>query len=601
MNDNLWSTGLGEASELPLLVLISVGGSDEELSSLAKSLWSQTEQTWLWLIVRPRIPAGMERDRRIRCLESVEEARPWLQDERCVAWICLDDPRVLDDHCALEKVRWCLRSYSKARFVAYSRDSRHGLRLQALRRRPRAGVYWSRGRGIPGPQALAQDQRGRAALFLLPWLEPGGADRCNLDIMRDLVDRGWRVCVVATLEARHAWQAFFRELTGDVLILPDFIRAETAVEFLLDCLASRRSDLLISSNCRLAYDALPLLREAYPQLPIVLLNHMEEAWAAGGYPGLAARSRNCVDRHWVVSDHLRDWLVARGVEAAKVHTLHWFADTSRWAPCLKSRRQFRERHGIPEHMPVIVFAGRLCQQKRPDILVRSLGALAEMGQEFMVLVAGDGELAPALRRKVQALGLQHRVHYLGWQDEDGLRLAFQAADLLFMPSEAEGIALVLYEAMACGLAVLASNVGGQAELVSDDCGYLVEPGKEDVYIEAIQRLLANPQELRRMGVQARMRVRRHFNAAGFSRHLGELLCELDFKPHQRVSTRQAHPVGGLIRLQWQWAVFRLLGSSGRQQLTSLPVIGRSLSLVLKAVLYAAVWGIGRYRLGKDSQ
>lgn len=581
-------------------MVLSEGNCEPFLASIAKSLAEQSDIAWLWLIVCERPLPEFEQDERIQRLASREEADPWLQSKRCAAWIRLETPGVLEDHCALEKVRWCLRSLVRARYVAYVTENTAEYRLQALRRQPSNGIYWSRGPGTVALPSALQCRFGRTALMLLPWLEPGGADRCNLDILRSLVGQGWHVCVVATLEARHAWQARFCELTDDLLVLPHFLGVDAVLEFLLASLQSRRPELLLSSNCRLAYDLLPVIRAAHPQLPVVVLNHMEEAWGGGGYPGLAARAGNAIDRHWTVSDHLRHWLVDHGVEGARVRTLHWFADTLRWAPCRDSRHRFRQRLGIAEEVPVIIYAGRLCRQKRPDIFVRTLSALAEAGQEYVALVAGDGELAPALRRNLQQLGLQQQVHILGWQDEEGLRDAFRASDLLFLPSEGEGIALVLYEAMACGLAVLASDVGGQAELVSKECGRLVAPGDEEAYALALQELLADPRALCQMGKAARSQVLGQFSEAKFSGRLEQLLADLEFKPWLRVPKPFCRPRQALIRLHWQWSLQRLLVRLNQERLASMPLIGRPMSLLLKGALYAVVWGIGMCRLGRST-
>lgn len=581
-------------------MLVSERVCEQFLTSVSKSLEKQSDIAWLWLIVCERPLPELEQNERIRCLGSIEEAASWLQSKRCAAWIRLETPSVLEDHCALEKVRWCLRGFVRARYVAYVGENTAEYRLKALRRKPSSGSYWSRGSGAVTLQSVAQRQIGRCVLMLLPWLEPGGADRCNLDILRSLVAQGWHVCVVATLETRHAWQARFLELTDDVLVLPHFMGAEAALEFLLESLQSRRPELLLSSNCRLAYDLLPAIRASYPQLPVVALNHMEEAWSGGGYPGLAARAGTAIDRHWTVSDHLRQWLVDHRVEAARVRTLHWFADTSHWAPCRGSRRQFRQRFGIGEKMPVIIYAGRLCRQKRPDIFVRSLRAMVEAGQEFVALVAGDGELGPALRRNVQQLGLQQQVHYLGWVDEEGLRDAFRASDLLFLPSEAEGIALVLYEAMACGLAVLASDVGGQAELVNEECGRLVAPGDEKGYALALQELLADSRALRQMGEAARSRVLGQFSEAKFARRLEQLLADVEFKPWSRMQKLYCRPRRALVRLHWQWSMQRLLVRLNQERLASMPLVGRPMLLLLKGALYVVVWSIGMCRVGRSS-
>ncbi|MNQ70292.1 D-inositol 3-phosphate glycosyltransferase [compost metagenome] len=213
---------------------------------------------------------------------------------------------------------------------------------------------------------------------------------------------------------------------------------------------------------------------------------------------------------------------------------------------------------------------------------------------------GDGELSGQLRNDLWRYGLTDRVRMLGWQDEEQLCELFQAADILFLPSAGEGIALVLYEAMACGLAVVATKVGGQAELVSAECGFLVarsSPEQEAMdYATALGALLDDPALLQRMGRSSALRVRDAFSPAHFEHRLRGLLG--------RVQT-PARPLGrvhcpdlttGVTRLSMQWSAYRLLVGlrrhwllQGRWRLLQLmePCV-KGLSLV-RAFGVGAIW------------
>ncbi|MBN0372163.1 glycosyltransferase, partial [Pseudomonas aeruginosa] len=102
-----------------------------------------------------------------------------------------------------------------------------------------------------------------------------------------------------------------------------------------------------------------------------------------------------------------------------------------------------------------------------------------------------------------------------------------ASDIFFLPSAGEGIALVLYEAMACGMAIVAADVGGHAELVSAHCGFLVprrdaEREARD-YAARLESLMREPEMLRRMGQNSARRIREEFTLSLFERRLRELL------------------------------------------------------------------------------
>jgi hypothetical protein len=140
-----------------------------------------------------------------------------------------------------------------------------------------------------------------------------------------------------------------------------------------------------------------------------------------------------------------------------------------------------------------------------------LKAIRDRGLEFICFVAGDGDYRQWLNEFIG----QHRLHeirLLGAVPSERVRELLAISDVYFMPSENEGIALTLFEAMSMGVPPVAADVGGQAELVSTDCGVLVKPGpaQEAAYADALQRLLTD-QELRSsMALRSRDRIRDRF-------------------------------------------------------------------------------------------
>jgi hypothetical protein len=108
-----------------------------------------------------------------------------------------------------------------------------------------------------------------------------------------------------------------------------------------------------------------------------------------------------------------------------------------------------------------------------------------------------------------------------------MRELLAASDVLFLPSEMEGVSMAIYEAMATGVVPLAANVGGQAELVTPECGVLVARGPDERadYERALLRLLNNPASLRRMAAAARARVERHFPLHEMGERMAALLRE----------------------------------------------------------------------------
>jgi glycosyltransferase involved in cell wall biosynthesis len=157
--------------------------------------------------------------------------------------------------------------------------------------------------------------------------------------------------------------------------------------------------------------------------------------------------------------------------------------------------------------------GRLQAPKDPLTLIR---ALAELGRPGEAVIAGDGPDRPAVEREVRRLGLESAVRLAGERDDVAELLA--EADLFVLSTRSEGLPLSILEAMAAGLPVVASDVGGVPELVVDrETGFLVPPGDPHALAAAIERLLDDPDLRGRFGAAGRARVSTHFDLASAQR------------------------------------------------------------------------------------
>jgi glycosyltransferase involved in cell wall biosynthesis len=165
------------------------------------------------------------------------------------------------------------------------------------------------------------------------------------------------------------------------------------------------------------------------------------------------------------------------------------------------RAQTRAALGLAAGDLAFLVVGRLNEQKNHRLLLDAFAdpRLAQRGARL--LIAGDGELRRALEEQVAALGLGSRVCFLGVRQDVPALLA--AADAFVLASSWEGNPLVVMEAMAGGLPVLATAVGCVPELVSPATGRLVPPGEVGPLADALADLAADPATLRRMGAAGR--------------------------------------------------------------------------------------------------
>jgi glycosyltransferase involved in cell wall biosynthesis len=144
--------------------------------------------------------------------------------------------------------------------------------------------------------------------------------------------------------------------------------------------------------------------------------------------------------------------------------------------------------------PRIVFAGRFMEQKNPLQFVQTLGDL--MSLNWQAVMIGDGVLMQDVRCAVERLGLQDRFQFTGWIDPQEVLQWFDRSDILFMPSRSEGLPVVGVQALAKGLAIVASRVGGFLDLVDEDRnGYLIEVRNPSTFASCLSKLLSDPQRL----------------------------------------------------------------------------------------------------------
>jgi glycosyltransferase involved in cell wall biosynthesis len=169
--------------------------------------------------------------------------------------------------------------------------------------------------------------------------------------------------------------------------------------------------------------------------------------------------------------------------------------------------------------PLIITVGRLKAPKDFLTLVRALDALPP--DSFDAVIVGEGPDRSRLEAEIEALGLTHRVRLAGERQDVTDLLA--AADVFVLPSASEGMPVSVLEAMAAGLPVVASRVGGVPEQVADgETGLLVEPGDAGELAAAVGRLIHDGELRRRLGAAGRARAEEEFDLDQFRRAHVEL-------------------------------------------------------------------------------
>ncbi|HYN24296.1 MAG TPA: glycosyltransferase family 4 protein, partial [Pyrinomonadaceae bacterium] len=227
-----------------------------------------------------------------------------------------------------------------------------------------------------------------------------------------------------------------------------------------------------------------------------------------------------------------------------IGTCYTNVDTEEWAPSSAHRAVVRHELGLDDAVPLILYPARICSQKQPRVFAQTVLRLHQQGSHFVALVAGEGPDLQWLRSFIYHHRLNDYVRLLGAVSNQRIKQLMTAADALFLPSEWEGIALTIYEAMACGLPVVAADVGGQRELVTPESGILIarsdEQAEAQEYAEVLTELLRDPQRRKAMAQAGRARIITNFRL----KQMGELMVSL-FEHAMGLHTTDPRPRPGL--------------------------------------------------------
>ncbi len=355
----------------------------------------------------------------------------------------------------------------------------------------------------------------RTVLMLSDYFPPhagGGVERVVYELSRRLPSRGYRVKVL-TLSTQQAPAC--ECLDGiEVVRVPgiDLTRAagiQSAVSMhawvaAYRALSRRQVDLIHAHNLFFHLSLAGACLSTALHVPLVTTAHLGPVDRLGGaYSTLAGLYERTIggfilrasSRVIAVSDAVAGHTLRLGARPASVITIPNGVDTQRFAP----------RTSGGSSRPTVVFVGRLIFNKGPQFLLDAVPQVLAQHPDARFEIVGDGPMRQALELHARRDGLNGCVHFAGQRDD--VERLLTEADVFVRPSLLEGMPLTVLEAMACGLPVVATPVGGTAELVHDGVnGYLVEPGSRTELAERLCTLLGDAGLRRDMGSKGRTLV-----------------------------------------------------------------------------------------------
>jgi glycosyltransferase involved in cell wall biosynthesis len=192
------------------------------------------------------------------------------------------------------------------------------------------------------------------------------------------------------------------------------------------------------------------------------------------------------DKVIAISNATKNYVLSLGAKPSKVKVIHNGVDLKRFRPMPNVKAQMRQKLGIPQDAKVVLTVRRLVYKNGIDTLIESANYAIKKNPQIVFLVVGKGPDMSSVQQQIKQLGIESNFKLTGFVADEDLHLYYNTADMFALPSKSgEGLPLVAQEAMACGLPVVATNVGGIREILVDKFGKLVPANNPDALSEAI--------------------------------------------------------------------------------------------------------------------
>jgi glycosyltransferase involved in cell wall biosynthesis len=368
--------------------------------------------------------------------------------------------------------------------------------------------------------------RRRIGLFT-PHLGVGGAESVLLEFAGQIDRSKFEVLLMATQSKDSRLLPAWRECVDWVYDVERLVPGENARRFLYSLAFNWELDVLIVQNSAATYSILPALKQERPSMRVIdILHAVDENW---DFFAATLEVADHIDRRVVISEAGRKRLEDMDTPREKIRLIPNGVDLEYFDPAQFERGRSRRQLGLESSTAVVLFGGRLDPVKRPLLLpevARELQRVRGGGATHFV-VAGDGPEAARLRSMIQTHRLEDNFTLLGHVPDIAGLMA--VADLLLIPSQGEGVPLVLLEALAMQLPVVACRAGAIEEALPPDCGVLVEPGpyEETRLAEALDELLRDPSRRKAMGEQGRAFVAKRHALSETREQYRTLLAEME--------------------------------------------------------------------------
>jgi teichuronic acid biosynthesis glycosyltransferase TuaC len=216
------------------------------------------------------------------------------------------------------------------------------------------------------------------------------------------------------------------------------------------------------------------------------------------------------DRILTVSKETMKYVLRLGADKAKTSVMYNGVDTH----CFRTAKKgaSKEKLGLPKNRKIVFSVRRLVYKNGLDTLIESVALVTQDNPDVLFVIAGKGPSKKLIENHIKELGIEDNVKLTGFVPDELLPVYYNAADYFVLPSASgEGLPLVLFEAMACGLPVIATAVGGTPEIVEHmKNGVLVPPMNPDAMAKSLSKLIEKEEIGRCIGEEAKKSIKNQF-------------------------------------------------------------------------------------------
>ncbi|MCB0170099.1 MAG: glycosyltransferase [Anaerolineae bacterium] len=330
-------------------------------------------------------------------------------------------------------------------------------------------------------------------LVVMPFLAVGGAERVALDMMNCLKDKVRFVVVTTdpTKSSLGAMNESFSQITPYIYCLSNFLRQNLFFSFFTYIIEKfQPRTLYIANGTSWIYDALSAIKNRYPHMQIANQVYDYEIGWINRYDKTLA---SIIEINIGVNEKICKAYIERGVPTKNTYLIHHGVDTEQYNPenyTTEKISALKQQFGIPATNKVVSFLSRLHPQKRPMDFVE-LARQLSLNQPLSFLMVGDGSLSQRVDQEISRSHITNIVRHSFYQPSSDL---FAISDLVVLPSEYEGMPLVILEAQAMGKPVVVTDVGNTREVIATTKGGIVVTniGNVPQLREAVQILLNKP-------------------------------------------------------------------------------------------------------------